>query len=241
MLAWAAVAGDRMVMGYQAAPRTTSMPGVRPDPVRLFLVEDDAEVRENLSYLLRAWPGLEMAGAFPGAGPALRAIEGGLVAHVGLVDLGLPDMPGQELIRRLKQARPELNVIVLTIFDDHQNLFAALSAGATGYLLKDTPPPELAAGIFEVVDGGAPMSPSIARQVVAALSNRPAPPPSPLTPRETEVLELLVKGATYAMIGEALGVATSTVQAHIKAIYRKLECSTKAEAAAEAYKRGIIG
>lgn len=226
-----------MNVRYRGAAMGEAM---RVEPVRLLLVEDDAEVRDNLRYLLHAWPGLEVMGAFPAAGLALAAVANGLASDAALVDLGLPDMPGQELIRRLKQARPELDVIVLTVFDDDRNLFAALSAGATGYLLKDTPPPELARGIFEVVDGGAPMSPSIARRVVAELSSRPSPPPSPLTPRETEVLELLVKGSTYAMIGAGLGIATSTVQAHIKAIYRKLECSTKAEAAAEAYKRGLM-
>jgi DNA-binding NarL/FixJ family response regulator len=214
-----------------------------PERVRLFLVEDNVEIRDSLHYLLHAWPGIEVVGAFAAALPALEAVAAGLTADVALVDLGLPDLDGVTLIRRLRTAQPALDVLVLTIFDDKATLFSALRAGATGYLLKDTPPQELADGIFQVVGGGSPMSPSIARQVVADLQRSEytaSPGDNPLTAREGEVLELLAKGATYEQIGKALGVATSTVQAHIRNIYRKLEVCTKAEATAEAYKRRII-
>jgi DNA-binding CsgD family transcriptional regulator len=126
---------------------------------------------------------------------------------------------------------------VLTSFDDNDRLFEALRAGATGYLLKDAAEREVVSSIREVVAGGAPMTPSIARRVVGELRRAP-PSADPLTRREREVLELLVKGATYEMIGKALGVATGTVQAHIKSIYRKLEVSTKSEATLEAVRAG---
>ncbi len=209
-------------------------------PPRVFLVEDDADVRESLRYLLSNTPQLSFVAAFDSAEAALEEFERGLKADVGLLDLGLPGMSGQRLIRKLKESHPAVDVVVLTIFDDRDIVFDALRAGASGYLLKDTPTPELIQGILQVTGGGSTMSPSIARRVIAQLWERPDPSATPLTPREIDVLRLLVKGATYDLIGQGLGVTTGTIQAHIKAIYRKLEVSTKAEAAAEAYRRGLI-
>jgi DNA-binding NarL/FixJ family response regulator len=208
--------------------------------IRLMLVEDDAELRASLSDFLSTVPRLKVVAAHAAAKPALDAVKGGLQLDVALVDLVLPGMAGDALIRLLKEARPDVEVIVLSAHEDADHLFSALSAGAGGYLLKHSAPAHIIEGIFQVVDGGAPMSPSIARRVVAAMHERPAPQPSPLTPRELEVLELLTKGATYELIAKALEIAVSTVQAHIKSIYRKLEVCTKAEATAEAYKRGWV-
>jgi DNA-binding NarL/FixJ family response regulator len=206
---------------------------------RVLLVEDDRDVRESLRYLLTGSPRVELAAVFESAEPALEAIKGGLRPDVGLFDLGLPGMTGQELIRRVREIVPGLDIVVLTIFDDRENVFDALRAGASGYLLKDTPTDQLIEAIVQIADGGSSMTPSIARRVIAQLWERPSAA-SPLTPREVDVLRLLVKGATYDLIGQGLGISTGTVQAHIKAIYRKLEVSTKAEAAAEAFRRGIV-
>lgn len=206
---------------------------------KVLLVEDDRDVRESLRYLLAGSPLVELAAVFDAAEPALEAVQAGLRPDVGLFDLGLPGMTGQELIRKVKAIQPGLDIVVLTIFDDRENVFDALRAGASGYLLKDTPTDQLIEAILQISQGGSSMSPSIARRVIAQLWERPAAA-SPLTPREVDVLRLLVKGATYDLIGQALGITTGTVQAHIKAIYRKLEVSTKAEAAAEAFRRGIV-
>lgn len=218
-----------------------AVPTVPDRDIRLMLVEDDAELRESLRDFLGTWPRLKVVAAYDSAKPALDAVRGGLPLDVALVDLEMPGMTGDVLIQNLKDVRSDLDVIVLTAHEDHEHLFSALRAGAGGYLLKNGPPPQIVDGILQVVNGGAPMSPSIARRVVLEMRRlRPSPGPNPLTPRELEVLELLTKGATYELIAKALNIAVSTVQAHIKSIYRKLEVCTKAEATAEAYRRGWV-
>jgi DNA-binding NarL/FixJ family response regulator len=130
-------------------------------------------------------------------------------------------------------------VLVVTVFGDSAHVFDAVRCGASGYLLKDASPAEMLAAIHDVLRGGSPMSPGIARRVVEEFRNM-AGQADPLSGRERDVLQLLVKGATYDMIGGALGLATGTIQSHIKNIYRKLEVCTKAEAAVEAVRRGIV-
>lgn len=227
--------------GDAPEPNVVDPPTMVEKDVRLMLVEDDAELRENLRDFLGTWPRLHVVGAYESAKPALDAVRNGLAVDVALVDLELPGMSGDVLIQNLKEVRADLDVIVLTAHEDHEHLFSALRAGAGGYLLKHGPPPQIVDGIFQVINGGAPMSPSIAKRVVSEMRRlRPSPAPNPLTPRELEVLELLTKGATYELIAKALNIAVSTVQAHIKSIYRKLEVCTKAEATAEAYRRGWV-
>ena len=131
-------------------------------------------------------------------------------------------------------------VAELSALADDDHLFEALRRGACGYLLKSSSPDEIAAGVYDALAGGAPMSPAIARRVVGSFGRTAPEQTSPLTPRETEVLELLVKGASYPQIGTALGIAIGTVQEHIKKIYRKLEVATKAEAAVEAVRRQLV-
>lgn len=208
--------------------------------VHVLLVEDDPEVTRDLVRLVADHEVLELAAAFDAAEPALAAVTSGLTADVALVDLGLPRMSGHELIRRLKAVRPGLEIVVLTALADDDSLYGALRAGASGYLLKDAEPGELADAVLQVHRGGAPMSPSIARRVLLEFRQPPPDPASALTARESEVLQLLVKGASYPLIGKALTISLSTVQSHIRAIYRKLEVCTKAEATAEAYKRGML-
>lgn len=212
----------------------------RSPVVRVLLVEDDADVTNDLARLIERRADLELASAFGAAEPALEAVTAGLLADVALVDLGLPGMPGHELIRKLKALRPRLEIVVLTVFEDDDSLYGALRAGASGYLLKDAEPDELANAVLQVHRGGAPMSPSIARRVLLEFRDPPPDPATALTAREAEVLELLTKGLSYPLIGKGLSISLSTVQSHIRAIYRKLEVCTKAEATAEAYKRGML-
>lgn len=208
--------------------------------VRVLIVEDDPVIARELAHVLESRSDLVLSGSFGAAEPALAAIDGGLEVDVALVDLRLPRMSGHELIRRLKASRSSLEIIVLTIFEDDESLYGALRAGASGYLLKDATPSELADAVLQVHQGGAPMSLSIARRVLLEFRELPASPAPALTAREREVLELLTKGASYPMIGKALSISTNTVQSHIRAIYGKLEVSTKAEATAEAYRRGLF-
>ncbi|MCC6902379.1 MAG: response regulator transcription factor [Polyangiaceae bacterium] len=208
------------------------------EAIRVLVVDDDPDVRESLEQLLRVAPTVELAGAFARATTAVEACRAGLVADVALVDLGLPDLPGHELIRSLRSLWSETAIVVLTVHEDRESLLRAFRAGATGYLLKDTPFEDLIAHLRVARAGGAPMSPTIARRIVDEL-RRPLAH-NPLTSKESEVLELLTRGLSYAETGRALGIGVGTVQSHIKAIYRKLEVSSKAEATAEAYRRGLL-
>lgn len=212
----------------------------RSNAVRVLLVEDDPFMATDLAALLRDRDGLSLVASFPSGELALGAVRHGLEADVALVDLGLPGMRGRELIRQLKMLHARMEILVLTVFDDDDNLYSALRAGASGYLLKDASYRDLAEAILQVHRGGAPMSPSIARRVLLEFREPPSSSPTSLTTRERDVLELLTKGASYPLIGEALSISTNTVQSHIRSIYRKLEVCTKAEATAEAYKRGLL-
>ena len=167
-----------------------------------------------------------------------------------LVDLGLPDASGLELIRALVELRPQARSVVVTIFDDDDHLFPALQAGAFGYLLKDRPKIELRAQLRRIQDGEPPLSPSIARRMVqhftrlhagqAPLLNRDQEEQIALTERESEVLQLVGKGYTLPEIAVQLGLSRHTVADYVKQIYRKLNISSRAEAALEAVRRGLV-
>jgi DNA-binding NarL/FixJ family response regulator len=207
---------------------------------RLIIVEDDSSLRAELVAALQSHGDLEIVAALVAAEPALALIRQGTDIDVALVDLHLPRMSGHDFIAQAKAVRPGLEVVVLTAFCDDESVYEALRVGATGYLMKDATTAEIAAAIGQVRAGGAPMSPSIARRVLASFRARPDGNESTLTQREREVLELLTRGATYALIGEGLLISLSTVQSHIRSIYRKLEVSTKAEATLAAIRRGYV-
>jgi DNA-binding NarL/FixJ family response regulator len=206
----------------------------------VLLVEDDVRLRSRLADMLRLRPHLRVVGEVPAAEEALDLLRYGLVVDVALVDLRLPGMSGQELISIAKAAWPGIELVVLTGFADDDSIYEALRAGATGYLLKDAGPEEIAAAIDEVCDGGAPMSPGIARRVLAGFHAPREGPEPDLTKRERQVLDLLTRGASYPLIGQGLGISTNTVQTHIRSIYRKLQVSTKSEATLVAVRRGYV-
>lgn len=208
--------------------------------IRVIVIEDDATVASDLARRIERSTTLRLAGTFAEGASALAAVRKGLGADVALVDLGLPRMPGQDVISALRAIDSRIEALVLTVLDDDESLYGALRAGASGYLLKDGSFDEVLEAVLQVHRGGAPMTPSIARRVLVDFRSPPAPDQSALTAREREVLELLTRGCSYPMIGTALTISTNTVQTHIRSIYRKLEVSTKAEAAAEAYKRKIV-
>lgn len=159
---------------------------------------------------------------------------------LALVDLGLPDGSGIDVIRRLKQQHPDAEVVVATIFDDDSHLFEAMEAGADGYLLKESSRDELVDGLRDLRHGRPPLSDPIARRLVSFF-HQPAPADQPrLTPREREVLKLLAKGLNRADIAELLGLTKNTVSDYIKAIYKKLDVSSRAEAALEAERLGLV-
>lgn len=203
-------------------------------------MEDDGALREALRRVV-GWPGGDtVVGACAGTGKDfLEQLRSARIA-VALVDLKLPDMSGIDVIIALREASPDTITIAFTVLDQPETVFAAIRAGARGYLLKSATPTELLDGIREAAQGGAPMTPVIARMVVDALGGSHGERPPELTLREREVLHLLAGGSTYAEIAEQLGIGFGTVQGYIKNLYRKLEVSSKAEAAALAVKHGIL-
>lgn len=210
--------------------------------LKVLIVEDDDDLRDDLAAILRGG-GLVVVGAVGSCHAAERWLAEGYVADVGLVDLGLPDGSGCELIRTARLASPRTAWVAFTVFDAAETVFAALAAGAVGYLLKSTAADKLCHALVEAADGGAPMTASIARLVVERL-RAPAPVSAAddlaaLSARETEVLQLLAKGISYAETGRLLGIGLGTVQSHVKTIYRKLDVSSKAEATALAVRAGL--
>jgi DNA-binding NarL/FixJ family response regulator len=209
--------------------------------IHVAIIEDQPDIREGLVSLIRSTPGYSISGSFASMEEALPALNS-LAMDVVLVDIGLPGMSGIEGVVRMKAARPELLVLVLTIYNDDDRIFEALCAGASGYLLKKTAPDRLVACIQEVVEGGSPMSPEVARRVISLF--REVRPPERaghrLTPHEVRLLKLLMEGHSYRSASAELGVTTHTISFHLRQIYSKLQVHSKSEAVARAMRAGII-
>lgn len=206
--------------------------------IRVLLVEDDAVLRRELERAITRAGDLVLAGAF-GTGRDALAFTG--EAEVALVDLGLPDTTGSDLIRALRAARPELDVLVHTVAADRATVFEAIVAGASSYVLKGVPPDQLLAAVRELRAGGAPMSPKIARDVIAAFRQQGTVAERyALSARERDVLRGLEDGLSYKEVASELHLSTHTVHSHIKRIYEKLHASSKAEALAKARLRGML-
>lgn len=211
------------------------------EPILVAIIEDQHEIREGLALLIGETEGFRCTGTFRSMEDALEGIGDGL-PQVVLVDIGLPGMSGIEGIRLLKERYPTLNLLVLTVYDDDDRIFEALCAGASGYLLKKTPPARLLEGLREAVAGGSPMSPEVARRVIHLFQRVRIPRKADygLTPHETRVLNLLVEGHNYRTAAEQLKVSVNTVAFHIKRIYEKLQVHSKSEAVAKALRDGLL-
>ena len=207
-------------------------------PITVLLVEDDAHTREGLGEAVRRDPGLCLLGD---AGTYAEARER-LARHrpdVLLIDLGLPDGDGTELIRQACSDGSPTQAMVITVFGDERHVVRALEAGATGYLLKDADLDQIAASIRQLADGQCPISPAIARYLLRRFQPDPAPAVN-LTDREAEVLSLVAKGYSYAEIAEGLALSVHTARAHIRNIYGKLSVRTRGEAVYEAMQIGLV-
>ena len=200
------------------------------------IVEDHAEIREGLAMLINATEGYECTQTYGDCETAISGIEKD-IPDVILMDIGLPGMSGIEGIKIIKQKHPEIDIIVLSIHENDENVFESLCSGATGYLIKETPPAKILEAIKEVREGGSPMSTQIARMVVGSFKIQPSPV---LTQRETEVLAHLTDGQSYKMIADSLFISEETVRRHIKSIYKKLEVHSKSEAVAKAIKDKLV-
>ena len=206
--------------------------------IRTAIVEDMRDIREGLSMLINFTDGFELTGNYRSMEEAIPRIKGN-VPDVLLSDIGLPGMDGIEGIRILKALYPEMTVLMITVYDDDERIFDAICAGATGYLLKRTPPVKLLENIREAVSGGAPMSPEVAARVIKLF--REVRPPEKidhdLTPHETRLLKLLVEGHNYTTAAAGLGVSYNTIKFHMRHIYEKLQVHSKSEAVAIAMGR----
>lgn len=209
--------------------------------IRVAIVEDQPDILRGLVALLQGTPRFLSAGAWSCMEDALPAVEAA-PPDVLLVDLGLPGMSGTEGIRRLKGTCPSLLTVVLTVYEDDDRIFEALCAGACGYLLKKTPAERLLASLEEAVGGGAPISPEIARRVVALFSRFKTAPRAEygLTPHEIRVLKLLVEGRSYKGAAAILKVSTATVAYHVRRIYDKLQVHSNTEAVAKAVREDVL-
>jgi DNA-binding NarL/FixJ family response regulator len=212
-----------------------------PSTIAVTIIEDQREVREGLAMLINGTLGFRCKGSFRSMEDALRGVAVEL-PDVILTDIGLPGMSGIEGIRILKERYPDLPILALTIYDDEAEIFDALCAGASGYLLKDTQPARLLDCLREVVSGGAPMSPEVARRVVKLFREfRPPERASHnLTPQETELLKLLVEGHNYKTAAAELDISIHTVSFHLRNIYDKLQVHSKSEAVAKALRERLV-
>lgn len=222
---------------------SASSPEALPEsrPVTVAIVEDHPEFRQYLSALICGTEGFECLGSFRSVEDALPKLSSH-VPDVMLIDIGLPGMNGIDGIRLFKEKFPETLFLTLTIHDDDERIFDALCAGASGYLLKKTQPSRLVESVKEAAQGGAPMSPEIARRVIKLF--REIRPPERadynLTPHEIRILKLLVEGHNYKTAGEKLGVAPTTINFHLQNIYQKLQVHSKTEAVAKALRNRLI-
>jgi DNA-binding NarL/FixJ family response regulator len=206
--------------------------------LRIIIFEDNNSLRESLVFLLKNTGEYEVAGDYNNcndAGTVTRVYQPDIV----LMDIDMPGESGIKGVSMVKEARPETAVIMYTVFEDDEKLFQCLCAGANGYLLKKTPPSRLFDALHEVVEGGAPMSPSIARRVLNSFQQGKVNQYA-LTPRELDVLQLLTKGYSTKMISAELGISFETGRSHLKNIYNKLHVNCGKEAISKALKEHII-
>lgn len=210
-------------------------------PLRIVIIEDLREIREGLSALINGTSGFSCVASYGMVETALVKIVSDK-PDVILTDLGLPGMSGIEGIERFRQIFPEIPIIALTIYDNDQQIFSALCSGASGYLLKNTPPARLLEALSEAVEGGSPMSPTIAARVVK-LFRKFSPPETAnyrLTPQETELLKLLTEGHHKKTAAREMNISFHTVSFHLKNIYQKLQVHSKTEAVAKALRESLV-
>jgi DNA-binding NarL/FixJ family response regulator len=210
------------------------------------IVEDNQEYRETLETFVRHQADFELAGAYPSAELALAEARRRPGWDLVLMDVELPGIDGIEATRRLRALDPDVAVVALTVFESPRVVLEAISAGVSGYVLKNTGARELAAQLRSVLDGGAPLSPAVAATLLEFVRRsgdgdrrEVSPTRLDLTDRETDVLRRLVEGRTYDQTGADLGISASTVRTHVRALYRKLQVHSVAEAVRKAVRSGL--
>lgn len=208
-------------------------------PIKICIVEDNADMRESVAQALNESPGLRCTNTYASAEAAMQDLPI-QKPDVALVDINLPGMNGIECVAKLKAQLPQLQVLMLTRYDQGDMIFDSIRAGASGYLLKHTSVAELVQAVEQVHFGGAPMTPQIARKVIAHFQQiqKPSPDIEGLTARELEVLMLLAKGYLYKQIADKLQISINTLRFHLRAIYDKLHVHSRTEATVKYFGRG---
>jgi len=194
--------------------------------IKVVIIEDDQTIRDSYTYLINEAERYTVAAAYPSVESALKTIKAD-DPHIILLDVELPGISGIEGIQRLKSQVEDVYIIMLTVYEHEQTVFDALSKGASGYLTKNTPPVKIIEALGEVMEGGGPMSAHIARMVVHSFQRSQQ---SPLTRRETEILEQIANGKTRGRIAEEMFIDLETVKSHLKNIYSKLDVHSRADA-----------
>ena len=215
---------------------------VTPSPISVWLIEDHADFRKMVAWQINQIADLRCTCSFSTCEEALSALPAGPVPQVILCDVGLPGMGGIAGISAIKALSPATHIIMLTVHDDPHKVFGAICAGASGYLLKDASEEALTAAIHEVLQGGAPMTPRVARLVLERFARQNAAPQEDygLSGREKAVLELMVKGMIKKEIADRMGVSHHTVNNHLRSIYEKLHVHTRGSAVAKAINERLL-
>ncbi len=213
---------------------------------RVMVVEDDVVTRRLLCNAIDLEPSLRLASAFGSVNDALHGLEQEGIELL-LTDLGLPDGSGLEIIRHCRRVLPEADIMVITMSSEESQVFACIEAGASGYVLKEAGHADIVRAILDLRAGGSPISPMIARKVLARMrSTRTSGDESlstempGLTRRESAILELISRGGSFAKVAAALSLSVSTVQTHVQRIYGKLSVHSRSEAVFEAHRRGLL-
>jgi len=210
--------------------------------LKVAIIEDNHTIREGLAALINGTSGYSCIGSYGDCESFLSKLPS-LDIDVALMDIGLPGMSGIDGITKAKKIKPELNILMLTVYEDSQSVFKALCAGACGFLVKKTPPSRLLDAIKDASEGGAPMSSLIARQVINVFrqnQGKAQEDDTNLSSREIEVLTSLSEGNNYQEIADRLFISVDTVRHHIRNIYRKLHVHSQSEAVAKAIRKGLI-
>lgn len=205
------------------------------------IVEDDQSTLEALAALVGGTPGFRAMGMFGSVEEALAAL-GSAAPDLLLLDINLPGLPGSQGVRLFRERYPGMQVVMLTVFAEEKGIFESLCNGACGYLLKRTPPARLLEALREAHAGGSPMSPDIARKVVAAFQqpSRPDGSAHGLTPHEVRIIRMLANGDSYREVADQLDITVNTVRNYIRSIYEKLQVHTKSEAVSKALRGRLI-
>ena len=213
-------------------------------PVVVWLIEDNHTFRNTVARVLSKIEGMECSHKFSNAEDALDALQGGGVPDVILLDVELPGQNGLEAVRKIKSVSPATRVVMLTVFDDHEKVFKAICAGASGYLLKTSPVNRIVESIHEALAGGAPMTPHVAKSVLEMFSKMAQPQHEEtaygLTPREQKILELMTQDLIKKEIADKLQLSYHTVDTHLRNIYTKLHVHSRTGAVSKAIKERLF-